>query len=178
MSTGASLPATQINQTLSGRWRLDRRRSRVEFRTRAAWGLVAVRGHFEVFEGRLDLAADPAIELAIDTESLQTGNGKRDRHLRSGDFFDSENHPRMRFVSECVEPDGQSDTLLVHGRLCARGRSIPLAIPARIHADGDTLEIDASVTAPHRELGMTWNWLGAIRPHSTLHVRARLTPDA
>jgi polyisoprenoid-binding protein YceI len=33
------------------------------------------------------------LELTIEAGSRQIGNRKRDRHLRSADFFDAENHP-------------------------------------------------------------------------------------
>ena len=79
-------------ETLVGRWQLDPQRSSVEFRAGHVWGLASVIGHFDDFEGRLDLKADPAIELMINAASVQTGNPKRDRHLRSGDFFDADHH--------------------------------------------------------------------------------------
>ena len=77
-----------------GRWRIDPTRSSVEFRTRTLWGLATVKGHFERYDGTLDLERSPAIELTIDADSLNTKNDFRDRHLRSADFFDVEEPPR------------------------------------------------------------------------------------
>lgn len=162
------------DQKLSGRWQLDPQRSSVEFRARKLWGLVTVNGHFDDYEGQLELTANPALELTIDAASLHTGMRKRDRHLRSADFFDTENHPRVRFVSESV--DLHDDTLKVRGRLSARGRSIPLALEAQVRRIDDELEIEAATTASHRELGMTWSPLGNIAPRSELFVKARLVP--
>ncbi|MGZ4216885.1 MAG: YceI family protein [Solirubrobacteraceae bacterium] len=161
-------------KTISGSWQLDPQRSSVEFRAKSIWGLAAVKGHFDDYEGHLDLSADPAIELTIDAASLETGNRKRDEHLRSADFFDVENHPRVRFVSDSVELQG--DTLKVHGRLSARDRSIPVELAAEVHeADGE-LQIEAATTAPHRELGMTYSPIGMIPPRSKLFVKAHLIP--
>lgn len=159
-------------QTISGRWQLDSQRSSVEFRAAKLWGLVTVRGHFDNYEGQLDLSANPALELTIDAASVQTGIRKRDQHLRSADFFDAENHPRVRFVSDSV--DLHDDTLKVRGRLSARGRSIPLELETQVRQIGGELEIEAATTAPHRELGMTWSPLGAIRPRSELFVKGHL----
>ena len=50
--------------------------------------------------GRLDLSADPAIELTIDAASLQTGNPKRDQHPRSADPFDADNPLQVRLASD------------------------------------------------------------------------------
>src|SRR5205807_4114466 len=144
-------PNHRSGATISGSWRLDPQRSSVEFRVRSIWGLATVRGHFDDYHGHLDLSADPAIELTIGAASLETGNHKRDEHLRSADFFDVENHPRVRFVSDSVELKG--DTLKVHGQLSARDRSIPVELDAAVREAGGGLEIEAATTAPHRELG-------------------------
>src|SRR2546430_2010035 len=97
------------------RWRIDPGRSRLEFRTRTFWGLMRVEGRFDRYDGRLDLEHDPAIELTIDAASLDTNNKKRDEHLRSADFFDVENHPQVRFVSDSATLSGEH--LKTRGRL-------------------------------------------------------------
>lgn len=161
--------------TIGGSWQLDPQRSSVEFRTRSIWGLVAVNGHFGEYQGHLDLSAAPAIELTIDAASLDTGNRKRDKHLRSADFFDVENHPRVRFVSETVQLHG--DRLTVQGRLTARDRSIPVQLDAKVREANGELEIEAAAIAAHRELGMTYSPLGMISARSRLFVKARLVAD-
>jgi len=156
--------------------RLDPRRSSVEFRAGHLWGLLTVKGHFDYYEGRLDLSAVPAIELTIDAASVQSGNRRHDQHLRSTDFFDAENHPRVWFVSDSVDPQG--DALKARGRLSARGQSIPLELDAQIRRVNGELEIDAATTAPHREVGMTHSPPGMIQPRSELFIKACLIPNA
>jgi polyisoprenoid-binding protein YceI len=170
-TTNASRHPTQ---TINGRWRLDSQRSSVEFRATKLWGLVTVKGHFEDYEGQLDLNGSPALELTIDAASVQTGIRKRDQHLRSPDFFDTENHPQVRFRSDSI--DLRADRLKVRGRLSARGSSIPLELDAQIRQIEGGLEIEATTTAAHRELGMTWSPLGMIRPRSDLSVKGYLRP--
>lgn len=160
---------------ISGSWQLDPQRSSIEFRAGHFWGLATVKGHFDRYRGHLNLSADTAIELTIDAASLQTGNRRRDQHLRSGDFFNAENHPRVQFLSDAVDLHG--DTLKVHGRLSARGRSIPVELDARVRRVDDELDIEAATTTPHQELGMTWSPLGMIRPRSELFVKAYLTAN-
>ncbi len=48
---------------------------------------MTVKGHFERYEGTLDLQRNPAIELTIEAASLNTNNKTRDKHLRSDDFL-------------------------------------------------------------------------------------------
>jgi polyisoprenoid-binding protein YceI len=173
MSTNTHAP-TRFRQTIAGAWQLDPARSRVEFRVPNFWGLASVEGHFEDYRGQLELTAEPAVELTIEATSLETGNPKRDRHLRSPAFFAAETHPQVRFVSDEVSVHGA--TLQVRGRLSARGASIPLELEAKLrHVDGE-LEIEAATTAPHRELGMKFSPLRMIGPRSHLKVTGYLLP--
>jgi polyisoprenoid-binding protein YceI len=155
-----------------GRWRIDPTRSSVEFRTPTLWGLATVTGRFKRYEGTLDLQHNPAIELTIEAASLDTNLGFRDRHLRSGDFFDVENHSQVRFVSDSVTLEGER--LTVRGRLHAAGESIPLELDANVRRIGDELEVDAETLADHGELGMSHGLLGMIRSPSELIVHGRL----
>jgi hypothetical protein len=52
------------------RWRIDPERSSVEFHVRNMYGLQRVKGRFERYDGELDLAPEPSIELTIDADSL------------------------------------------------------------------------------------------------------------
>jgi polyisoprenoid-binding protein YceI len=159
----------------SMRWRIDPMRSDVTFHTKIFWGIAAVKGSFSRYHGTLDLGAQPAIELTLEGDSLDTKNPKRDAHLRSPDFFGVEAHPYVRFVSETVVLDGER--LIVRGRLHAHGASIPLTLEAALRPIGDELEVEAVTEADHRRLGMTWNKLGVVRTPSKLIVKGRLVCD-
>lgn len=174
MSIARTTSNHRPDQTILGKWQIDPQRSTIEFRARHFWGLATVKGHFDDYQGRLDLSSDPSIELTIDAASVQTGNPKRDRHLRSADFFDAENHAQLRFVSDSVIQDDH--TLKVRGRLFARDRSIPLALDAHIRQIDHGLEIEAATTARHAELGMSWSPLRMIPPRSELRVKGYLVP--
>jgi polyisoprenoid-binding protein YceI len=167
---------TGTKSTDRTRWRIDPARSQVEFRTPTLWGLTTVKGRFERYDGTLDLWDQPTIELTIDAASLDTNNSRRDRHLRSGDFFDVENHPEVHFVSDSVVLTG--DRLAVAGRLYAAGTSLPLQFDAKLRRVDDELEVDARTHADHLELGMSHGILGMIRGSSELIVRGRLVKDA
>jgi polyisoprenoid-binding protein YceI len=151
--------------------------SRVEFGVPTFWELRTVVGQFRRFDGSYGLDAEnvPAIDLTIDAGSLDTGNGTRDRHLRSERFFDVAAHPQVRFSSTLIsDVDG---TMAVIGHLEAVGRKVPIALDAMVRRVGDDLEMEATTTVDQRELGLTFSPLGMIRTPSTLHVEARLAPD-
>ncbi len=173
MTAPTQLPADRELEQVA--WRLDPARSSVEFQAKTLWGLVTVKGAFERYEGSLDFSQDPAIALAIDAASLDTGNAKRDKHLRSEDFFAVDSHPHVRFISDSAVL--ASDQLHVHGELHSAGRSVPLQIVATLERDGDGYEIAAEATVDQRDLGMTHSPLRMLRHPAKLFVRGRLVRD-
>lgn len=158
------------------RWRIDPTRSRIEFRTPTFWGLMTVKGHFERYDGTLDLRPDPAIELTIEASSLNTNNKMRDKHLRSSDFFDVASHPQVRFVSHSASLD--DERLTVSGHLYVAGKSMPLDVDARLRRIDGELEVHATASADQFELGMSHGALGMIRTPSELIVQGRLVRAA
>lgn len=96
----------------------------------------------------------------------------RDKHLRSADFFDVEDHPMVRFVSDSAELQGKR--LKVRGELHARGDSIPLELDAQLRRVGDELQVESCTYVDQRKLGMPHSPLGMIRTPSELIVRGRL----
>ena len=168
--------ATGAQDLETSRWRIDPTRSSVEFHSATLWGLLSVKGAFERYEGTLDLRREPAVDLTIAASSVNTKNTTRDKHLRSRDFFDVENYPQVRFVSDSVALDG--GRLILRGTLHAAGNSVPLGVEADLRPVDDELEVDARSFADQRELGMTGGLLGMIRAPSALIVRGRLVQDS
>jgi len=159
----------------TGTWRLDPSRSSVEFRAPNLWGLLTVKGRFDRYEGTLNASDRPAVALVLETDSLNTKNKRRDEHLRSKDFFDAANHPRVRFEAADVDLDG--DKLKARGLLHAAGGNVPLDVDAVVTAAGEELEIEATALVDHRQLGMTWSPMGVLRGRSKLLVRGYLVRD-
>lgn len=77
---------------LTGDYTIDPAHSAIGFAVRHAM-VTNVRGAFGTYEGRLHLdGSEPGrstAALEIRTESIDTGIGDRDAHLRGGDFFDA-----------------------------------------------------------------------------------------
>jgi polyisoprenoid-binding protein YceI len=169
----------QIDTTrTAARWELDPANSAVDFQARHGWGLIPAEGRFSRFTGSYSVDDDHrAIELTIDASSVDTGNGKRDRHLRTADYFAVDAHPHVRFTSNDVT-DAAPGMLHVAGRLEVAGTSVPLAFDATIREVGDELEIEATTTVDHHLFGMARSPLGMLRPLIALHVRARLHPTS
>jgi polyisoprenoid-binding protein YceI len=160
------------------RWRLDASASRVEFRVRQFWGLSTVRGRFTRFEGVLELLADGVgrAELSIEAASVETGNRRRDRHLRSPDYFDCDRHPLVRFLAAAAVGRAPQGGLVLTGELQAAGTAAPLRLAATVRGGDGGLELVARAELDARELGMTWSPAGNFRTPVALAVLASLRP--
>jgi polyisoprenoid-binding protein YceI len=176
MSTTQS--ARDSRQLDGTRWRLDPSGSSAEFRVPFIWGLASVKGRFLRLDGWLEVDDDHQwrMELTVDAASLDTGNRRRDEHLRSTDFFDAKHHPEMRFRSNRVNDRG-GGRLEVEGELEAAGERARLQVEVTVeHADG-RLDLHAAATVDQRQLAMVYSPLGAIRTPTALNVHARLSRE-
>jgi len=81
--------------------------------------LGRITGQVVIDEGDLGRSS---VEATIDATAINTRDEKRDAHLRSPDFLDTQNHPTITFRSTRVEA-GKSGHLLVTGALTIRGIS-------------------------------------------------------
>ncbi|MGH3756324.1 YceI family protein [Actinophytocola sp.] len=104
-STGQSgLPGV-----VAGTWVIDPAHSTVGFSVRHL--MSRVRGRFTEFSGEIVVADTPAnssVTATIELASVNTGNDMRDNHLRTKDFFDVEQTPKMTFASTDVRASGGS----------------------------------------------------------------------
>jgi polyisoprenoid-binding protein YceI len=143
----------------TGVWELDSGTSVLAFTVKHFWGAVNVRGRFGAFVGRLDIDASGTVSGSIEAEaaSLDSGNVRRDKHLRSADFFDVASHPSVRFSIGQVEPL-TDDILRVSGDLSAAGRSQPVTFDAILSdATAERVTVDGAVRVDRTGFGMTWS---------------------
>jgi polyisoprenoid-binding protein YceI len=90
-------------------WILEPGHTELAFRARHMM-VTGVRGSIKPVHGKLefdwDSCLDSTFEGWADVANLWTGDPDRDEHLRSADFFDVENHPRIEFSGRLVERIG------------------------------------------------------------------------
>jgi polyisoprenoid-binding protein YceI len=164
-------------QTTVEWWTADPARTTVEFEVEHLWGLHTVRGRFRRFDGVYVVGtAGPEIELTIDAASVDTGISVRDRHLRSADFFDVDEHPQVRFTAMQITGIGNGQ-VRVSGELDVAGTSVPLAFDASVRMIGAELELEATTTVDQRLLGMSQGPLRHIRHPAKLHVKTHLVRE-
>ncbi len=109
---------------------VDKNHSDVSFQIRHF--ASKVRGRFGDFEGTIQGdAAKPelsSVVFTIKTPSIDTGNGDRDKHLRSADFFDADRCSEITFKSSRITPAGK-DKYDVAGTLTMRCVSKDVTLP-------------------------------------------------
>ncbi|MEV8567896.1 YceI family protein [Streptomyces sp. NPDC051322] len=150
---------------LSGDYTIDAAHSSIGFVVRHAM-VTNVRGSFAEHEGRLHLdGADPANSTAVidvKIESIDTGMADRDGHLRSGDFFDAEQFPHMRFRSTHAEYLG-GDKYRMTGDLSIKDVTKPLAIDLEFNGaatdvyGNQRVGFEGTAAILRSDWGLTWN---------------------
>lgn len=158
---------TTTVQTSTSTWSLDATHSDVGFAVRHMM-ISTVKGRFADVEGTLDLDLDRGeldIDVRIDAASLDTRVEKRDRHLRSPDFFDVERFPTLTFTSRRTEgwtgEPGSAFTVL--GDLTIKGVTRQVALDVTFEGrgtdpwGGERLGFTARTGIDRTDFGLTWN---------------------
>lgn len=154
---GAAIPA-------AGTYEIDLAHSEIGFSVRHMM-VSKVRGSFGDVTGTVTVAEDPlasSVVIDIKADSVDTKSADRDGHLKSGDFFDAENHPSITFRSTGVSDfDGESFT--VTGDLTVRDVTRPVSFPvtyegvARDPWGGERVGFEGRLELDREDFGLEWN---------------------
>jgi polyisoprenoid-binding protein YceI len=149
-------------------WQLDPAHSTIEFAVKHMM-FTTVRGRFKSFSGTVQVDEqnpnNSRVEVTIDAASLDTGVGDRDAHLRTPDFLDVEQYPKITFRSTRVEGAhrDEGDRFRVTGDLEIRGKAIPVTLDATFEGVGkdpwgkQRAGFTARAQIDRREWGLRWN---------------------
>lgn len=151
--------------------------------TATKWMVFKEEGMFQDFTGSLTYdPADPsayAIDVTVQSASLDTRNSTRDGVLRSDDFFDVAKFPTLSFRSVSVASTGP-DSLNVTGDLTIHGVTKRITVPVRVIGArvmpgiGDFAGFETTFTIDRRDFGVLGTrWSGnkiAIDPAVAIHL--------
>ncbi len=111
-----------------GRYRIDPAHTSILF-TVGHLNTSRLVGRFNRFEGEFVLQPGQGrIDIRIDTDSVDTNHKKRDKHLRSPDFFNARQFPQMHFVSHQVRFDQNGEPVAAEGSLSLHGQKRPVSL--------------------------------------------------
>lgn len=146
-------------------WKIDPTHSEVQFKVKHLV-ISTVTGNFNSFDGSIETEGDnfegASVSFEADIDSISTNNEDRDGHLKSEDFFDAENHPKLVFESGSLEKTGDSQYKLT-GDLTIRNTTKKVELDV-VH--GGTVEdpygntkagFEVTGTINRKEFGLTWS---------------------
>lgn len=146
-------------------WRIDRSHSGANFSVRHNV-VSTVRGQLGPIAGKVEWDGKDvrtvAADVSVDMNGINTQNERRDKHLRSADFFDVANHPALTFKSKRVEPGTEGRFKLV-GDLTIRGNTREVALdvegPSAFMKNqrGVLTGTTATTKISRKEFGVLWN---------------------
>jgi polyisoprenoid-binding protein YceI len=146
-------------------WEIDNSHSGVHFTVRHMV-FAKVHGAFSKWTASLDLdEADftkSKVNATIDVASIDTNEEKRDGHLRSADFFDAENHPKLTFAGKGIKKV-DAEHYQVSGDLTIRGTTKPVTLDVEYGGRGkdpwgmERVAFTAKAKIDRKDFGLTWN---------------------
>jgi len=147
------------------KWSIDPTHSEIGFKVKHMM-FTNVSGKFLTYNATITTESDDfenaAIEFSADIASIDTANADRDGHLKSGDFFDAENHPKLTFKASSFKKIND-EKYEITGDLNIRGVAKTVTFPVEfsgILTDpwGNTkvgLSIEGKIN--RKDWGLNWN---------------------
>jgi polyisoprenoid-binding protein YceI len=146
-------------------WNVDKSHSALEFTVKHMM-ISKVRGSFDVFEATIEAdpndLTDAKIEFSVDLNSIDTRNEDRDNHLRSNDFFDIANHPKMTFVATDIKKKADQN-YAVTGDFTLRGVTKPVTFDVTVEGvakdpwGNEVAGFSGSAKLNRKDFGLVWN---------------------
>jgi polyisoprenoid-binding protein YceI len=147
------------------KWKFDTVHSSVSFSVRHLM-ISKVHGSFKTWSGSLETDdANPAnskVQVSIDAASIDTKEPQRDDHLRSADFLDAANHPKVTFESTGVQKVND-EHFKVSGNLTIRGVSKPVTLDTEYFGrqkdpwGGERAGFSAKTSVERKDFGLVFN---------------------
>jgi polyisoprenoid-binding protein YceI len=146
-----------------GKYQIDPMHSKMGFEV-PHLVISSVEGSFKIFEGVIEVQPEfskSKISASASIESIDTGVAKRDEHLKSADFFDAKNFPKLSFESKSIQ--GTPEAFVIGGELTIRGHKKSVQLTGKYLGavtDGygqRKIALQASTQISRKEFGLTWN---------------------
>lgn len=110
--------------------KIDPSSSQVSFSVKKI-GILDVKGTLTDFNGQINFdntdLENSSFDVCVNAATIDTGNSKRDEHLKSKDFFFVENHPDICFQSTAIQK--KNGKYLAVGNLTILNTTKAISIP-------------------------------------------------
>jgi len=163
-------------------WKVDAAHSELLFQVKHL-GLTSITGYFRNFSLEAETEDEnfthiTDIRLAAAILSVDTNNTLRDDHLRSPDFFDAEQYPRLNFVASAV--DRHEAKTKLEGELTMKGvtRLVTLNVTFAGIVNDDRGQTKAGFTIDgvisRHDFGLTWTNAGDLTVDDSIRLHASI----
>jgi polyisoprenoid-binding protein YceI len=124
----AVLAVAALNARAADTYKIDAAHATVSF-TITHLLISEVGGRFNDIAGEITVDKEEltGAKATLQTKSIDTGNAKRDEHLRGADFFDAEKFPTITFEGAKVEKDGKLNVIV--GKFTMHGVTKEIKVP-------------------------------------------------
>jgi polyisoprenoid-binding protein YceI len=148
-------------------WKVDQSHTTVGFSVSHIF--TSVQGRFDRFDGTI--VFDPeepesaVVRANVEASSINTNNAKRDKHLRSDDFFNVEKHPILSFESTGGVREMKENRGKLAGNLTIHGVTKPVVFDVTFRGQGKDpwgntrAGFVAKLTIDRKDYGLNWNEL-------------------
>lgn len=147
-------------------WKIDASHSEVQFKVKHLV-ISTVTGSFKSYEAKVEAPEDESFEDAevyfeADIDSISTNDDDRDAHLKSDDFFNAEQYPKLTFKSTSVKKTGDN-TYDITGDLTIRNVTKEIKLKAEhggtvVDPYGQTKAgFEVTGTINRKEFGLKWS---------------------
>jgi polyisoprenoid-binding protein YceI len=146
-------------------WKIDGSHTNVGFSVSHIF--TSVQGRFDRFDGTI--VFDPkapesvVVRATVEAASINTNNAKRDKHLRSDDFFDVEKYPTLSFESTGGVTEMKDNRGKLAGNLTIHGVTKPVVFDVTFRGQGKDpwgnvrAGFAARVDINRKDYGLNWN---------------------
>ncbi len=145
-------------------WNIDTSHSSIGFTVRHMM-FAKVHGRFAKWSTKLELddknLAASKVSVEVEAASIDTGDEKRDAHLKSADFFDAEKFSTLKFTSKRIE--GSGDNVKVVGDLTIHGVTKEVTLEVEKTGSGKDpwgnarVAFSAKTSVNRKDYGLSWN---------------------
>jgi polyisoprenoid-binding protein YceI len=144
----------------AGTWQLDTGATTVNVSVKML-GVFTVPATLSVTSGTIEIDANhevTGVDITVDASSYSSKNAKRNKHVLSSDFLDTDNHATISFRAGHVASDGASSTDATYtsaGVVTIKGQSSPVDVAiAGVDVTGDTGSFTATATVDRKAIGV------------------------
>jgi len=160
----AMLLTTFATQASAANWKVDASHTNVGFSVSHLF--TSVQGRFGEFDATIVFDPDDpektVVRGTVQAASINTDQAKRDKHLRSADFFDVEKYPTLEFESSGMQEwSGKKGRLA--GNLTIHGVTKPVFFDVAFLGQGSDpwgntrAGFRATLTIDRKDYGLNWN---------------------